>query len=326
MEAIVYTRYGPPEVLQLRQVAKPVPAENQVLVRVHAASANALDFRRFEKQSALGRLMDATLTKAVGTVLGADLAGTVEAAGAAVTRFRPGDAVFGISNGTFAEYVLATENGLARKPANVSFEAAAAVPVAALTALQALRHQGQIRSGQHVLIHGASGGVGTFAVQLAKCFGAEVTAVCSARNADMARRLGADPVIDYAREDFTQSGRRYDLIVAVNGSRSMFAYRRALAPGGRYVAAGGSFSQILQAMLLGPLVSKIGDRQMGFMGIAKTNSTDLNELAALLEAGRIAPVIDRTYPLAATAEAVRYLVEEHARGKVVLTVAPDGEA
>lgn len=323
MKAIVYTEYGPPEVLQLREVDKPVPTENQVLVRVHAASANALDFRRFEKQSTVGRLMDATLTKAVNTVLGADLAGTVEAAGAAVTRFRPGDEVFGVSTGTFAEYARATENGLARKPANVSFEAAAAVPVAALTALQALRDHGRIQSGQKVLIHGASGGVGTFAVQLARHFGAEVTAVCSTRNADMARRIGADHVIDYTREDFTRSGQDYDLILAVNGSRSLSAYRRALNPGGVYVAAGGSFSQILQAMLLGPMASKIGDKRMGFMGIAKPNPGDLNFLAELLEAGRIAPVIDRTYPLSETAEAIRYVVEEHARGKVVITIGPD---
>jgi NADPH:quinone reductase-like Zn-dependent oxidoreductase len=325
MKAIVYTRYGPPEVLQLHEVAKPVPKENQVLVKVHAASANALDFRRFENISTLGRLMDSALTKATNTVLGADLAGTIEAVGSAVERYQPGDEVFGISSGTFAEYVCAVENGIARKPANISFDMAAAVPVAALTALQALRNNGQIQEGQNVLIHGASGGVGTFAVQIARYFEAEVTAVCSPRNVDMARQIGADHVIDYTKEDFTQSGQRYDLIVAVNGSRSLFTYRRMLNPGGRYVAAGGGFSQILQAMLLGPLVSKIGREEMGFMGIAKTNHKDLDYLGELLGAGKIVPVIDRAYPLSETAEAVRYIVEEHARGKVIIKVDPDRE-
>lgn len=320
MKAIVYTQYGPPEVLQLQERAKPVPKENQVLIKVHAASANALDFRRFEKISTLGRLLDNALTKATNTVLGADLAGTVEAVGSAVERYRPGDEVFGISSGTFAEYVCATENGIARKPAAVSFEMAAAVPVAALTALQALRDKGQLQSGQSVLVHGASGGVGTFAVQLARHFGAEVTAVCSPRNATMARQIGAGHVIDYTTEDFTRLGQRYDLIIAVNGSRSLFAYRRALKPEGKLVVAGGGFSQILPAMLLGPLVSKAGGAEIGFMGIAKTNPMDLDYLGELLGAGHIAPVIDRTFPLSETAAAVRYIVEEHARGKVVIRV------
>ena len=320
MKAIVYTQYGPPEVLQLQERAKPVPKENQVLIKVHAASANALDFRRFEKISTLGRLLDNALTKATNTVLGADLAGTVEAVGSAVERYRPGDEVFGISSGTFAEYVCATENGLARKPAGVTFDAAAAVPVAALTALQALRDKGQLQSGQSVLVHGASGGVGTFAVQLARHFGAEVTAVCSPRNATMARQIGAGHVIDYTTEDFTRLGQRYDLIIAVNGSRSLFAYRRALKPEGKLVVAGGGFSQILPAMLLGPLVSKAGGAEIGFMGIAKTNPMDLDYLGELLGAGHFAPVIDRTFPLSETAAAVRYIVEEHARGKVVIRV------
>jgi NADPH:quinone reductase-like Zn-dependent oxidoreductase len=224
------------------------------------------------------------------------------------------------SLGGFAEYACATENSLALKPANLSFEQAASVPVAALTALQGLRDKGQIQRGQTVLINGASGGVGTFAVQIAKSFGAEVTGVCSTRNVDTARQLGADHVIDYTRDDFARSGQRHDLILAVNGSRSIFDYRRALKPGGRYVAAGGSIGQVLQAIAIGPLLSRFGRQKMSFMGIAKTNQPDLLILKALLEVGTVAPVIDKTFPLSETAAAMRYLAEGHARGKVVLTV------
>ncbi len=309
MKAIVYTQYGPPDVLQLREVAKPEPREDQVLVRVHAASANALDYR----------------LKTINRVLGADIAGRVETVGAAVTQFRPGDEVFGVSAGSaggFAEYACAAEDHLALKPANLSFEAAAAIPVASLTALQGLRNKGHIQPGQMVLINGASGGVGTFAVQIAKSFGAEVTAVCSARNLDMARSIGADHVVDYARENFTQNGQRYDLIVGVNGYHPILDYRRSLTPRGRYVAIGGSISQILQAMLIGPVLSQIGGKKMGFMGIAKTNHKDLVFMRELIEAGNVVPVIDRCYPLSEVPEALRYLVEEHARGKVVITVEP----
>jgi NADPH:quinone reductase-like Zn-dependent oxidoreductase len=310
-------------VLQLQEVAKPVPTDKQVLVKVHAASANALDYRRFESQSFIGRFMDSVLLKTIHKVLGADIAGRVEAVGAAVKQFKPGDEVFGVaagSTGGFGEYAGAAENGLALKPANVSFEAAAAVPVAALTALQGLRDTGHIQAGQRVLIHGASGGVGTFAVQLAKSFGAEVTAVCSTHNLDTARSIGADHVMDYTKEDFTRSEQRYDLIVAVNGHRSLLAYRRVLNPGGRYVALGGSIAQVLQAMLLGPLLSRLGSQQMGFMGISKANRKDLVFLGELLEAGKITPVIDRCYPLSQAAEAIRYLAAGHAKGKVVFTV------
>ncbi|GIL14263.1 MAG: NADPH:quinone reductase [Chloroflexota bacterium] len=323
MKAIVYTRYGPPEVLQLQEVAKPVPTDNQVLVKVQAASVNALDFRRFERQSSFGRFMDGVVLKAINKVLGADIAGQVEAVGSNVKDFQPGDAVFGVSAGSvggFAEYACAAENQLALKPANLSFEAAAAVPVAGLTALQGLRDKGQIQPGQKVLINGASGGVGTFAVQLAKSFGAEVTAVCSTRSLDTVRSIGADHVIDYTKEDFTKSGQRYDLIVAVNGYHPLLDYRRALCPGGIYVMVGGSMAQIFQGMLAGPFVSKIGNKKMGFMGIAKPNQKDLVFMGELLEAGKVVPVVDRYYPLGEAAEAVRYLVEEHARGKVVITV------
>ena len=322
MKAIVYTQNGPPDVLQLRELAKPEPREDQVLVRVHAASANALDYRRFEEVSP-GPHQGRKVLKSVNKVLGADIAGRVEAAGAAVTQFHPGDEVFGAtagSSGGFAEYACAPEGKLALKPANLSFEAAAAVPVASLTALQGLRDKGQIRPGEKVLIHGASGGVGTFAVQIAKSFGAEVTAVCSARNLDTARSIGADHVIDYRQEDFTQNGQRYDLILGVNGYHPILDYRRALRPRGRYVAIGGSMPQILQGMLMGPVLSLVGGKSMGFMGIAKANQKDLIFVRDLVEAGEVVPVIDRIYPLHEAAAAFRYLAWEHATGKVVFTV------
>ena len=322
MKAIVYTKYGPPAVLQFREVAKPVPEDNQVLVKVLAASANALDFRRFEKTSLLGRFLDGVLIKAINTVIGADIAGRVEAVGAAVTQFRPEDEVFGQSKGArgaFAEYARADENQLALKPAGLSFEQAAVVPVAATTALQGLRDHGQIQPGQKVLINGTSGGVGTFAVQLAKSFGAEVTAVCSMRNLDMGRQMGADHVIDYTQEDFSRNGQRYDLIVAVNGIHPLRDYLRALNPGGIYVALGGSLSQFFQGVLLGPLVSRLGRKKVRSF-IAKMNQADLLLLKELLEAGKVVPVIEKCYPLSETAEAIRYLAEGHARGKVVITV------
>ena len=309
MKAIVYTQHGPPNVLQLREVARPEPRKDQVLVRVYAASANTLD-----------------LLKRINKVPGADIAGRVEAIGEAVTQFQPGDEVFGVPArfaGGFAEYTCVPEGRLARKPAKLSFEAAASVPVASMTALQGLRNKGKIRPGHKVLINGASGGVGTFAVQIAKSFGAEVTGVCSARNLAMARSLGADHVIDYAREDFTQNGQRYDLIIGVNGYHSILDYRRALAPRGRYVAIGGSKSQVIQGILVGPVLSTIGSKKMGFMGIARPNQEDLVTVKELVEAGKVAPVIDRSYPLVGAAEAMGYLADGHAQGKVVITVDPD---
>lgn len=322
MKAIVYTRNGSAAVLTLTEVPRPEPRENQVLVRVHAASANALDYRRFERVS-LEAHPESKTPRSGARVLGADIAGRVETVGAAVTQFQPGDEVFGEAAGAvggFAEYACAAEDHLAPKPANLSFAAAAAIPVAALTALQGLRNKGRIRSGQKILINGASGGVGTFAVQIAKSYGAEVTAVCSARNLEMARSLGADHVIDYRREDFTLNGKRYEIILGVNGYHSILDYRRALGDGGRYVAIGGSMPQILQGMLIGPVLSLVGGKKMGFMGIAKTNQKDLLFMGDLVEAGKVAPVIDRVYPLREAVEAIRYLVGEHATGKVVLTV------
>src|SRR5258708_38511533 len=246
MKAIVYTKYGPPDVLQFKEVEKPAPTDNQVLVKVHAASANALEFRRFEMQSMLGRFVDGVLLKVINKVIGADIAGRVEAVGAAVKQFQPGDEVFGVSAGSvgaFAEYACAAEDKVALKPANLSFEAAAAVPVAALTALQGLRDKGQIQPGQKVLIHGASGGVGTFAVQLAKSFGAEVTAVCSPRNLDMARQMGADHVMDYTQADFTKSGETYDVIFDVVGKSSFTRSVRSLTHNGRYLLGNSRLSQ-----------------------------------------------------------------------------------
>lgn len=319
MKAVVYTEYGSPDVLQLREVAKPEPKENQVLIKVRAASLNALDYRRFENPSAMGRLMEERMIKSVGKALGADIAGVVESVGANVKQYKPGDEVFGVSTGSvggFAEYACATENSLALKPANVSFEAAAAVPVAATTALQGLR--GEIQPGQKVLVNGAGGGVGTFAVQIAKAFGAEVTAVCSSRNMEMARSIGADHVIDYAKEDFTQNGRRYDVIFAVNGYHPLSAYRRALTPRGRYICAGGTMPQIFQAMLFGSFMSRKNGKKMGSMGIARIKWEDLAYLKELLEAGRIVPVIEKCYPLSEVPAAVRYLLEGHARGKIVV--------
>ncbi len=320
MKAIVYTKYGGPEVLQLLEVEKPTPNDNQVLIKVQAASANALDWRRFTMPSVLVRLFDGGLLKPKDTSVGVDVAGRVEEVGSNVTEFQPGDEVFGVAPGAFAEYACARESKLALKPANLSFEAAAAVPVAAFTALQALRDKAQIQPGQKVLINGAGGGVGTFAVQFAKSFGAEVTAVCSTQNLDVARSIGADHVIDYTREDFTKNTQRYDLILAVNGYHPIRDYRRALSSKGTYISAGGSLAQIVEGMLLGRLLSKIGSKKLDFMGIATTNKKDLTIIKELLEAGKIVPVIDRRYPLSETAEAIRYLVEGHPKGKVVITV------
>ncbi|RPI34947.1 MAG: NAD(P)-dependent alcohol dehydrogenase [Chloroflexota bacterium] len=328
MKAIVYSKYGPPDVLRLEEVEKPVPKDGEVLVKVHSASVNAYDWHLLTADIFLVRL-SMGLLKPKNPILGADIAGRVEAVGSNDSKagqFRLEDEVFGdisaSGSGGFAEYVSVPENALALKPANLSFEEAAAVPMAAVTALQGLRDQGRIHPGQKVLINGASGGVGTFAVQLAKAFGAEVTAVCSTRNVDQARSLGADHVIDYTKEDFTQNGLQYDLILAVNGYHPLSAYRRALVPKGIYVMAGGTPAQIFQATLLGPWLSKSGGKKMGNVS-AKPNPKDLVFMKELLEAGKVVPVIDRRYPLIDTAEALRYLGEGHARGKVVITVEHD---
>ena len=318
MRAIVYTRYGPPDVLQIKAVEKPTPQDNEVLLRILAASVNAYDWHFLTADIFLIRLMGGGLLKPKNTRLGADIAGRVEAVGRNVTQFQPGDEVFGMTQGGFAEYACAPENTLALKPSNLSFEEAAAIPMAAITALQGLRDTGQIQPGQKVLINGASGGVGTFAVQIAKSFGAEVTAVCSTRNLEMARSIGADHVIDYTKENFTRTGQQYDLIFAANGYHSLAAYKRALTPRGIYVMAGGTMAQIFQAMLMGSWLSETGGKKMGAV-MAKRNQKDLAILKELVEAGKVVPVIDRRYPFSEAAEALRYLGQGHARGKVVIS-------
>jgi NADPH:quinone reductase-like Zn-dependent oxidoreductase len=322
MRAIVYRTYGSPDVLKLEEVAKPTPKDGEVLIYVYAAAVNAADWHLLTADIFLVRL-NVGLLKPKHQILGADVAGRVEAIGRNVTQFQPGDEVFGdlslSGRGTFAEYVCAREDALVAKPANLTFEEAAAVPLAAVTALQALRDKGQIQPGQKVLINGASGGVGTYAVQLAKAFGAEVAAVCSTRNVDLVRSLGADHVIDYTQADFTKQGQRYDLILAANGYHPIWAYKRTLTPKGRYVMTGGSMAQFGQAVLLGPLLSITGNNKMGNM-LARPNQRDLGYIKELLEAGKVKPVIDRRYPLREVPEAIRYLGEGHAKGKVVITV------
>ncbi len=322
MKAIVNTQYGSPDVLHVQEVAKPAPRDNEVLVEVHAVSVNSADMHLLTGTPFLMRLMGYGLLKPKNTILGAAIAGRVEAVGSKVKQFRPGDEVFGdlsaSSWGGFAEYVCANEDVLVLKPSKLSFEQAAAVPLAAVTALQGLR-KGNIQAGQKVLIYGASGGVGTFAVQLAKSFGAEVTAVCSTRNLDIMRSIGADHVIDYTQQDFSQNGQHYDLIMAVNGDHSISDYMRALSPNGTYVFSGGSAKQMFQAMLLGPWISKTSSKKVGALG-AKPNQQDLVFMRGLLESGKIIPVIDRCYPLSEGVEAIRYLVAGHAKGKVVISM------
>ena len=319
MKAMVCTRYGPPDVLEFTEAAKPTPGDDEVLIKLYAASVNPVDLHLMRGKPSFLRLISGGLLAPKLKVPGYDIAGRVEAVGRNVTQFKPVDEVFGACRGAFAEYACASEDRLALKPANISFEDAAAVPVAAITALQGLRDKGRIQRGHKVLVDGASGGVGTFGVQIAKSFGAEVTAVCSTRNVDTARSIGADHVIDYTREDFTKSGQRYDLILAANAYHSIFDYRRALRQDGMYVLAGGGWAQILQAMLLGPLLSRIGSKKTCFF-IAKINQGDLVFLSQLLASGKVVPVIDRRYPLSDAAEALHYLGEGHAQGKVVITV------
>jgi NADPH:quinone reductase-like Zn-dependent oxidoreductase len=318
VKAIAQTSYGPPDALQCLEIPKPSPKGNEVLVQVHASSVNAMDWRLFTFPRFTRRLMGLGLRRPKYAACGADVAGRVEAVGPAVTQFRPGDEVFGVLRGAYAEYACGPEDKLVMKPAGVSFEAAAAAPVAGLTALQALR-EARVQPGQTVLINGAGGGVGTFAVQIAKALGAEVTAVCSTRNQDVARSIGADHVIDYTREDFTTSGRRYDVIIAANGYHSIFAYKRALNPNGIYVVLGGAMLQMLQQVVLGPTLLRFDTRK--FRGImANVNQKDLLSLRDLLEAGKIVPAIDRRYPLARVADALNYLCAGHSSGKVVINV------
>jgi NADPH:quinone reductase-like Zn-dependent oxidoreductase len=338
MKAAVYTRYGPPDVVQIKDVERPVPKDNEVLIQVHAASVNALDGGIMKGRPYLARLLFG-LRKPKVTRLGVDVAGQVKAVGTNVTQFTPGDQVFGVcirdpqasgvavwvSQGAFAEYVCAPSSTVVIKPENVTFEQAAAVPVAALTALQGLRDTGHIRPGQTVLINGAAGGVGTFAVQIAKSFGAEVTGVCSTRNVDMVRSIGADRVIDYTQEDFTKSGQRYDLMFDCIGNHALSACRRVLHPQGRLIMAGtrssrgmiGLLARLLTALVLSRFVNQ---KLVTFL--ARPSKEDLAIMRDLMATGKVTPVIDKCYSLSEVPEALRYLEEGHARGKVVITVAP----
>jgi NADPH:quinone reductase-like Zn-dependent oxidoreductase len=328
MKSIVCTKYGSPDVLQLQEVAKPTPQDDEVLIRIYAASVNARDWRFMRAKPFFIRLMPGGFLQPKNKILGADVAGRVESVGRYVRQFKPGDEVFGYlpsatGRGTFAEYVCAKENLITLKPANLTFEQAAAVPVAALTALQGLRDNGNIQPGQKVLINGASGGVGTFAVQIAKSFGAEVTGVCSTRNLDMVRSIGANHVIDYTRENFTRNGQHYDLILAANGYHPISEYLRALSPDGIYVVAGGSMLQLFQAGLQGRRTSKTGSQKTYVVSLVQS-SKDLAYMKELLESGKVVPVIDGCYPLSKIDEALWYFEKEHAQGKVVITVEHNG--
>jgi NADPH:quinone reductase-like Zn-dependent oxidoreductase len=321
MKAMVYTHYGPPEVLQLKEVAKPDPKEKEVLIKVQAASVTFGDLAAVKGEPFMVRFT-LGLREPKYKIPGKDVAGQVEAIGANVTQFKPGDEVFGDLSecgwGAYAEYVAVPENAIALKPANIPFEQAAAVPESAVVALQGLRDKGQIQPGQKVLIYGASGGIGTFAVQIAKSFETEVTGVCSTRNVEMVRSIGADRVIDYTKEDFTQNGGQYDLILATAGYRSSFDYKRALKPGGNYVATGGSMAQVFQPMLLGPWLSGGGVKMSNLA--MKPDKKDLAFIKGLIEVGKIVPVIDRSFPLSKLPEALRYYGQGHSQGKVVITV------
>ena len=322
MKAVVYRCYGPPEVLSLEDVEKPVPGPEQVLVKVQAAGVNPLDWHHMRGSPYFMR-MSSGLGTPSDQRMGVDFAGVIEAVGENVTRFQPGEAVFGGYSGAFGEYLVMPANrALARKPENVSFEQAASVPIAALTALQALRDKGQLQPGQRVLVNGASGGVGTFAVQIAKSFGAEVTGVCSTRNVDMVRSLGADHVFDYKQENYTESGREYDLILDMVGNHSPMANRKVLAPEGKMVIIGGPSGdwvgpllRPLQAWVLGSFI----DQELTLL-MARLTPEDLNIMGELMQAGKVTPVIDRSYSLNQVADAVRYSESGRARGKIVISL------
>jgi NADPH:quinone reductase-like Zn-dependent oxidoreductase len=323
MKAIVCTKYGSPDVLQLKEVEKPTPKEDEALVKVHAASLNAGDF---ENLRGVFIVRMGAPRKPKYKILGSDIAGRVEAVGRNVKQFQPGDEIWGdlymCGFGAFAEYVCVPENELRLKPASMTFAEAAAFPQAAVLALQHLRNKRQIEPGQKVLINGAGGGAGTFAVQIAKYFGAEVTGVDSTRKLDMLRSIGADHVIDYTQEDYTKSGQLYDLILDVVAYRSIFDYKRALSPKGVFLYVGGSTAAIFQAFFLGPLISMTGSKKMGVVITQRPNKKeDLEFLTELFEAGKVVPLIDRRYPLSEVPEALRYLEEGHALGKIVITVA-----
>lgn len=330
MKAITCTTYGPLDGLKLEEIPKPTPGENEVLVEVHASCINFNNLAYVTGKPLFARLMGVGLLRPKCRRPGDDIAGRVEAVGRNIRQFRPSDEVFGnlawYGYGAFAEYVCVPEDAIALKPTNSTFEEAAAVVQAGVVALRALRDTGRIRAGQHVLIYGASGGIGSLAVQIAKSFGAEVTGVCSTRNVAMVHSIGADHIIDYTKEDFARNEQRYDLILATAGYRSIFDYRRALTPNGTYVATGGSMrgpkamAQVLQAVVLGPWISKTSSRKLGISHLGKVNQKDLVFMKELIEAGKVRPTIDRCYRLSEVAEALNYYEKGHTVGKVAITV------
>jgi NADPH:quinone reductase-like Zn-dependent oxidoreductase len=318
MKAVVQRRFGPPDVLGLEEIDRPVPANGEVLVRVRAASVNPADWHSIRGRPFLVRLVGYGLLRPTHLTPGTDVAGVVEAVGSDVAGLRAGDEVFGWAKGSYAELAIARPDRLARKPGNITLELAAAVPTAAVTALQGLRDSGRLAKGQQVLVIGASGGVGTFAVQIAKAFGAEVTGICGTSNIELVRSIGADEVIDYTREDFLRSRRRYDLIFQLAGTRSPLAFRRILRPTGTLVlCSGDGWLSGLDRIALAAAISRSGSRRLVSF-VAKQSDSDLATLKQLIEAGAVRPVLDRTYPLAETPEAIRYVEARHARGKVVI--------
>ena len=320
MKAIVYTRYGSPEALQLKEVAKPTPRDDEVLIKVHAGSVNRSDWEGLRGKPLYARL--GGLLRPRQQRLGSDIAGQVEMAGRNISRFQPGDEVFGDilpRLGGFAEYVCARESALAPKPASMTFEQAAAIPQAAVIALQGIRDKGQVQPGQKVLINGAGGGAGTFAVQLAKIYGAEVTGVDNTGKLDFMRSLGADFVIDHTQENFTRSGKQYDLILDIVAHRSVFAYKRALRSNGSYFLAGGSVATILQILLVGPWIKGTTGKKIRILAV-RPNIEDLDLVKELIEGGQVTPVIDKAYPLSEVPEAIGYVGEGHAQGKVVISM------
>jgi NADPH:quinone reductase-like Zn-dependent oxidoreductase len=327
MKAIVYHNYGSPDVLKCEEVEKPTPGDDEVLIKVRAASVNPLDWHFIRGIPYFVR-MAGGLLKPKDTRLGVDVAGLVEAVGRNVTQFKPGDQVFGSCRGALAEYACTSESALVIQPDNMTFEQAASVPLAAFTALQGLRDKGEIQPGQKVLINGAAGGVGTFAVQIAKWLGANVTGVCSTRNLDMVRSIGADRVIDYTQEDFTKGGQRYDLILDSVGNHSLFACRRVLNPQGRCIIVGGPSGRwmigTLSRAITAPLLSRFVSQMLG-MVMAKRSKDDLTIISDLMKAGKVTPVIDRRYSLNDAPDAIRYLEEGHAQGKVIITLECNGE-
>lgn len=321
MKAVVYERYGTPDVLRQEEIDRPQPGPGDVLVKIHAVSVNASDWETLTGRPMYARV--GGLLRPRARILGSDIAGRVEAVGAGVTGFRPGDEVFGdilMRKGGFAEYACAPAKYLARIPEGMSFTEAAAIPQAGVIALQGIRHKGDVQAGQRVLVNGAGGGAGSFAVQLATLAGAEVTGVDRAAKLDLVRELGADHVLDFTRADFTRTGQQYDLVLDLSGHRSVFAYRRALAPGGRYLYVGGSVPTLLQVLTVGPLIGRTSGKKIGMLGV-RPNPADLLTVARMCQAGTLTTVVDREFTLNEVPQALRYLGDGLARGKVVVTVA-----